>query len=221
MLVSVVVPTYNEGARLSETIQQLLSTKYEVVVVDDGSRDDVTSIVTDFPVHFLSHSVNCGQGAALKTGTEYARQMGSDLIAHFDADGQHRVEDLQKMVTHLLQNDDLDIVLGSRFMNQETNFPLQKKIILQFAKIFSDKIMDLNFSDPQSGLRVFKTSILSQLDWQKNDFLHCTEILSLIRDNKLRYQEIPITVNYHLNDKKEIRPRLSMGLKIILHKLFN
>ncbi|KKR54658.1 MAG: Glycosyl transferase family 2 [Parcubacteria group bacterium GW2011_GWA2_40_23] len=220
MLVSVVVPTYNEGLRLQSTLDLLVPTKYEVIVVDDGSEEDTAEIVRGYPIHFLSHPVNCGQGAALKTGTEYARQLGSDLIAHFDADGQHRVEDLEKMIAHL-QNNDLDIVLGSRFMNQETTFPLQKRIILQLAKIFSDKIMDLDFSDPQSGLRVFKTNILDQLDWQKNDFLHCTEILSLIIENKLRYQELPIIVNYHLDGKKEVRPRLSMGLKIVLHKLFH
>jgi len=220
MLVSVVVPTYNEGMRLQSTLNLLLPTGYEVIVVDDGSKDNVAEIVKGYPIHFLSHPVNCGQGAALKTGTEYARQLGSDVVAHFDADGQHRVEDLVSLVNYLASND-VEIVLGSRFLNNETNFPTQKRIILNIAKIFSNKIIGLSFTDPQCGLRVFKTSILDQLDWQKRDFLHCTEILSLIIQNELRYQELPIVVNYHLDGKKEVRPKLSMGLKILLNKFFD
>lgn len=218
MSISVVVPTYNEGARLAKTIEQLLLTNYQIIVVDDGSIDETAEIALQYPVHLLTHTINCGQGAALKTGTEYARQLGSKIIAHFDADGQHRVKDLKNLVEYL-QNNELDIVLGSRFMNQETNFPLRKKIILNFAKVFSNKIIGLNFTDPQSGLRVFRSAILEQLDWQKKDFLHCTEILTLIMNHKLKYAELPVVVSYDSTSKKDEHPRISMGLKILLNKI--
>lgn len=220
MSVSVVVPTYNEGGRLKETVDQLLQTNYNIIVVDDGSSDSLSESISSLPIHLLVHPVNCGQGAALKTGTEYARQLGSSIVAHFDADGQHRIEDLKKLVEYIEKNDE-DIVLGSRFMNNETNFPTYKKIILLAAGIFSRQIIGLNFTDPQSGLRVFKVNVLDKLNWQRNDFLHCTEILNLIIKNKLKYKELPIVVEYNLTEKKAIRPRISMGFKIIYHKLFN
>lgn len=220
MPVSVVIPTYNEGTRLVNTVNQLIPTGYNIIIVDDGSKDNTAELVASLPVHFLAHSVNCGQGAALKTGTEYAKMLGSDIIAHFDADGQHRVEDLVKLVS-FLQSNQHDIVLGSRFLDNKTQFPLHKKIILNIAKIFSQQLIGLNFSDPQSGLRAFKTKALQSLDWQKNDFLHCTEILTLIIKNKLCYEELPIIVNYNLAEKKATRPRISMGFRIIIHKLFN
>jgi len=220
MLTYVIVPTYNEGLRLKNTIEELLKTNFDIVVVDDGSIDDTESLIESYPIHYLKHQINCGQGATLKTGTEYARQCGAQAIAHFDADGQHRIEDLVKLIEHL-DNNDLDIVLGSRFLDVGTNFPLQKKVILNLAKIFSNHVIGLSFSDPQSGLRVFRTSALDKLNWQRSDFLHCTEILNLIIDNKLKYQELPIIVNYDESIKKTVRPRLKMGFKILFNKLFN
>lgn len=220
MNISIVVPAYNEGERLRKTLSELVTTGFEIIIVNDGSTDDTDKIVNEFPIHYISHPVNCGQGAALKTGTEYATGLGSDIIAHFDADGQHRIEDLLKLI-ETLKEDKFDVVLGSRFIEKNTEFPKSKKIILNIAKIFTRTLVGLDFTDPQSGLRAFKTQSLAQLDWHKTDFLHCTEILSLIAKNKLRYKEIPIIVKYDNGLKKEIHPKVSMGFRILFHKLMD
>jgi len=220
MNVCVVIPSYNEGARLTKTLDSLLSTNFNIIVVDDGSVDNTNELIANYPIHYISHPINCGQGAALKTGTEYAAKLGSDIVAHFDADGQHRVEDLLKLVSHLEKND-LDVVLGSRFIEKTTEFPLSKKIILHLAKAFTNTFVGLNFTDPQNGLRVFNLRVLAQLDWQKKDFLHCTEILSLIAKHKLKYQELPVIVNYGPDLKKTVRPKISMGFRILFHKLMD
>jgi len=221
MRTAVIIPTLNEAQRIGKTLKELVSLGFEVIVVDDGSTDNTKEIVKEFPVYYAKHIINRGQGAALKTGTHLARELGFDAVAHFDADGQHRIEDLQSVIK-VLEEKDYDIVLGSRFMDDKTDFPWQKKIILNLAKIFSKQVLQLSFTDPQSGLRAFKLKESAQLNWKKDDFQHCTEILSLILKNKLNYKEIPIIVNYNIIEgQKEVRPKISMGLKLIINKFFD
>ena len=221
MKIAVVVPTFNEAARIEKTLRELHAANFDVIVVDDGSTDATEELIQSFPVNYVRHIINRGQGAALKTGTELARRLGYKIIAHFDADGQHRIEYLQQIIK-VLSDEDYDVVLGSRFMDNKTDFPLQKRIILNIAKIFSNKILKLSFTDPQSGLRAFRSQGLDQLNWKKDNFEHCSEILSLILKNKVKYKEIPIIVNYNvLQGQKAVRPKLSMGIKLLVNKLLD
>ncbi|MFH0779844.1 MAG: glycosyltransferase family 2 protein [Parcubacteria group bacterium] len=220
MNVCIIIPAYNESVRIKSVLREISRTGFDVIVVDDGSSDDTARAASEFPVKLLEHAVNLGQGAALKTGTELAHQLGYEIIVHFDGDGQHRVEDIVSLV-EILKNEDVDVALGSRFMGLESNYSLKKKIILNLAKIFSKKFLQLNFTDPQSGLRAFKSRVLPQLNWTADDFLHASEILNLIIKNKLKYKEIPIQVNYdeHTSNKK-VKPRMNMGWKMLIGKIF-
>lgn len=221
MRVCVVIPTYNEAGRIAKVLADLRRTQFDVVIVDDGSTDKVEDMLVDTKVIYLRHVINRGQGAALKTGTQYARDNNYDIVAHFDADGQHRVDDLLTIVDRLARSD-RDIVLGSRFLDNRTDFPLKKKVILWLASIFTKQILKLNFTDPQSGLRTFKLSSFDQLDWQKDNFEHCSEILNLIIKSKLNYEELPIIVNYPFDSTNKLsKPRLSMGWRLLLNKILD
>jgi polyprenyl-phospho-N-acetylgalactosaminyl synthase len=221
MRAAVIVPTYNESKRLASTLESLIDAGYDVIVVDDGSHDKTRDIVEMYSVSLLEHVINRGQGAALRTGTEFATRHGYDYIAHFDADGQHRVEDLAKMI-ETITNEELDIVLGSRYLSKETKMPFLKRITLWFAKHFSKRILQLHFTDPQSGLRVFRADLNQRLDWQADDFMHATEILGLVAKNNLNYKEVPIKVNYFPQDgRKQVRPSVTMGWRMLLSKLLN
>ena len=85
--------------------------------VDDGSTDGTADAALRAGAHVVRHPVNLGQGAAIQTGVEYARrQPGAAVFATFDADGQHRVKDVVKMIDRLCAADGaLDIVVGTRF----------------------------------------------------------------------------------------------------------
>ena len=217
----IIIPAYNEATRISEVLEKLMARGHEIIVVDDGSSDNTFDKANEFPINVARHHTNLGQGAALKTGTELAKKLNYDLAIHFDADGQHRLEDLEKMI-ELLKEKNLDVVLGSRFLGLDSKLPWKKRLIYWFARRFSRKVLQLDFTDPQNGLRALRLDKLSLLDWQKYDFQHCSEILGLIKKNKLNYQEIPIKVNYdEYSQNKKVSPGISMGFKMIIDKLFN
>ena len=98
-----VVPCYNEGSVLRSTLEELVAQNVcGVIVVDDGSEQEIYPLIRDLPVHCLRHCITLGQGAALQTGMDYARKLGADAVVHFDADGQHRPQDIQRCCTEQL-----------------------------------------------------------------------------------------------------------------------
>ncbi len=222
MKTCIVIPAYNEGGRIEIVVKNLLEQNFvDIIVVDDGSTDNTLANLQKLPIIYTAHSTNLGQGAALRTGTRLAILKGFEAVIHFDADGQHRLEDLSTIINELHCSDN-QIILGSRFLQAKPNLPLKKKIILTLAKLFSSKILMLEFTDPQSGLRAFRTGIIDELNWQHDDFAHCTEILSLISKNKLKFREIPITVNYNKEtSSKQVRPQISLGWKLFWAKILN
>ena len=113
----VVVAAFNEGKVIRQVVQPLEREGYGVVVVDDGSSDGTIEQLGELPVHICRHVINLGQGAALQTGIQYAVQMGASFIVTFDADGQHRVEDVATILEPLVRGE-REVVLGSRFKSQ-------------------------------------------------------------------------------------------------------
>ena len=98
----IVVPAYNEATVIGDVIADVRSVFEHVVCVDDGSTDATSGAALRAGAHVVTHPVNLGQGAAIQTGVEYARrQPGAAIFATFDADGQHRVKDLVKMIDRL------------------------------------------------------------------------------------------------------------------------
>lgn len=221
MKIFIIIPAYNEEERVGQVLDQLSLVYKNIVVVDDNSTDKTREIIKKYQVHYLKHVINCGQGAALKTGTEFAVNQGADYIVHFDADGQHRLEDLVNLIK-TLKREDHDIVLGSRFLGvKAVNMPFAKKMILKGGKVFNRLFFNVKLTDPQNGLRGFKSEIFEKLDFKAPGFEHASEILGLIFKNNLNYKEIPIQVNYDNYTKgKQVKPQaLVIALRLLVKKI--
>jgi glycosyltransferase involved in cell wall biosynthesis len=178
--------------------------------VDDGSDDHTGNIASQNGAIVIRHFINCGQGAALETGDQLARQLEADVIIHFDADGQFSAEEIPGLVAPILAGE-CDVVLGSRFLNKKSQIPFLKKyLILRLAKIFNLIFFNIRYTDPQCGLRVFSRSAAKVLLIEQAGMSHCSEILLKIKKNKLIAKELPITVIY-----REYGQKFSGGLKII------
>jgi glycosyltransferase involved in cell wall biosynthesis len=201
----VIIPAYNEGRILGETIRGLLeyNASYQLVVVDDGSTDNTSGVAREFAVHLLVHPMNLGQGAALATGIAYALREKADIIVTFDADGQMQAADIGPLVEAVI-NEGLDVALGSRFLkSSDSEIPALKKIILRLGAIFTRLTTGLNITDTHNGLRAFKAETLTKFSITQNGMAHASEILAEIACNKLTYRELPVAIRYTEYSKRK------------------
>lgn len=220
MKISCVVPAYNEEKNIAKVIKGLKPMVDEIIVVDDASTDNTTSVVKQTNALVLKHIINRGQGAALRTGTALALERGADIIIHFDADDQFQASDIPAMIKPILDGQ-ADAVLGSRFLGIESNLPaLKKNLIMPLARLINRLFFNIKLSDPQSGFRALSRKSALSLKIENDGMAHCTEIIYKLFKNKNRVIEVPIKVIYH-----EYGQKLSGGLKIIkdliIQKLIN
>lgn len=196
-----VVPLFNEERVIANVVRKALKTFPKVVCVDDGSTDGSAQAAEWAGAVVLRHPINLGQGAALQTGFDYAlgdKEM--KYVVTFDADGQHRVEDVEVMVARMREGD-LDLVLGSRFLDQVQEFSLPKRLLLKAATVFTNLMTGTRLTDAHNGLRVFAREVIEIIEIRQNRMAHASELVSIIGSARLdghplRFAEIPVRVLY-------------------------
>ena len=193
----VIVPVFNEITVLDETLSKLLACNYKIIVVDDGSTDGIEKIIKNYPLLFLRHRLNLGQGAALQTGMVAAKFLDADIVVHFDADGQHDVSEIEKLIEPLKQGQ-YDVVFGSRFLKNEDkqSLPFGKKIILQAARYINWMLYGILLSDAHNGFRAMNRNALGKIVITQQRMAHASQILQLVKEHKLRYKEVPVAIHY-------------------------
>jgi glycosyltransferase involved in cell wall biosynthesis len=192
----IVVAAYNEGRRLAPTLRGLAGQGYRnVVVVDDGSRDDTYQVALAEGAWTLRHVMNCGQGAALQTGISFALRKGAQYIVTFDGDGQHSASEIGQLLEPLA-NGTADIALGSRFLGEAINIPWSRRLVLKGGVLFTRIVSRIRVSDAHNGFRAFTRHAASRLKITQNRMAHASEILDQIVEHKLRYVEVPVTIRY-------------------------
>lgn len=192
----VIVPAFNERERISRCLEDLLgSGNYNIVVIDDGSSDATCERVRDYPVWLLRHPINCGQGAALRTGMEFALRKGAEFLITFDSDGQHDAADIPNLLTPLVRGTH-DVSLGTRLKGRAIGIPLSRKLLLWLATRVTRLTTGLNLTDVHNGLRGFSRHAAEQIEIYQPRMAHASEILDQISQKRLRYTEVPVTVRY-------------------------
>ena len=193
-----VVPSWNEEPQFRKTVLVVRQYADVVVVVDDGSADQTSAEARAAGAVVLRHSLNRGQGASLKTGTEAALRLGADVIVHLDADGQHDPAMIQTLIAPIMAGE-ADVVFGSRFLGVDpVGMPVIRKVYFRLAKLFNRYVVGVkgNVTDPQSGARAMSRHAAEKIDFHQDMAAHCSEILRLVTRSDLRWKEVPVKVTY-------------------------
>ena len=191
-----VVPVFNETRVIRSVLATVLPTFPNIVCVDDGSTDGSADQIRGTGARLVRHPINLGQGAAIQTGVEYARkQRGARYFVTFDADGQHQVDDVRRMVTRL-RTEPLDIVIGTRFRGNADDVPLVKRLVLRTAVALSPRSRRLGLTDSHNGLRAFNRTVADGMDITSNGMGHSPEIVAMIDVNRWRVAEEPVSILY-------------------------
>lgn len=194
--VFVVIPLYNEATVIADVVRGAIDTFPNIVCVDDGSSDGSAFQALEAGAHVVQHPINLGQGAALQTGIDYAMQFAHiKAVVTFDADGQHRVEDAQALVERL-SHGDVDIVVGSRFLDSRTKPGPLKRFVLKAAVIFQRLTSGVRLTDAHNGLRALTRDTARRLRITQNRMAHASQIVSEIGRLELRVAEIPVHIVY-------------------------
>ena len=193
--VYVICPAFNEARTIVGVLAGLTGQGYEIVVIDDGSSDGTRRVAETMAATVISHPVNLGQGAALKTGIDYALSRGAEFIVTFDTDGQHRVSDIPRLL-EALQRERADFALGSRFLGSAQRTPVLRRLLLRAATLFTAFTTGLRLTDTHNGLRAFTRRGAAALRLRQDRMAHASEILAEIARSRLRYVEVPVTIDY-------------------------
>ncbi len=193
--VFVVVPAFNEAPAIGAVLGELRAAYRNVVVVDDGSTDGTAQVARTAAAYVLRHAINCGQGAALQTGIEFALQHGAEYIVTFDADGQHRVEDIAALLAPI-RSGECDIALGSRFLGQSVGVPPLRRMVLRFGVLFTRLVSRVNLTDAHNGLRAFSRRAAQRINLRLDRMAHATELIDQVRQSGLPYREVPVEIRY-------------------------
>jgi len=196
MKIVAVIPAYNEEKNIEQAIREAKPHVSEVVVIDDGSIDATAEVARRAGAYVLVHRINRGQGAALRSGTEFAlRRLEAKIIVHYDADCQHEADEIDDIVKPLLLGQ-AEVALGSRFLEKKSNIPLLRKIVLKGGIIFTRITSGLRVTDTHNGFRAFTRGAAEKINITQDRMAHASEILDEISRYKLKFVEIPVTVKY-------------------------
>ena len=197
MKVAIGIPAYNEEKNIAKIIT-LLQRKFDTIIVcNDGSNDLTGEIAEKMGVLVINHKKNLGYGGSIRSLFLKAKEMGLEALITFDGDGQHRIEDID-VVLEQIKNNDADIVIGSRFLNEKNsqNVPRYRKIGIKAITKISNLSSKSNLTDSQSGFRAYNKKALEKITPSDFGMGVSTEILIKAIKAELRIIEVPITISY-------------------------
>ena len=195
MKIVVTIPAFNEEHSLGKVIADIHEVMkkekydYEILVVDDGSRDNTREVSKEAGAKVFSHPINFGLAETFKTEVKQCLKMGADIIVHFDADGQYQAKDIPKLVDEIKKGNDL--VLGSRFKGTIEEMSWLKRIgNTLFSQVISN-VTRMRISDAQTGFRAFTKEVAQALSIISN-FTYTQEQIIRAAKEKFRIKEVPV-----------------------------
>lgn len=208
------IPAHNEEKTIAKIIIRLRKIVDKIIVCDDGSSDMTSEIAENLGAIIIKHGRNMGYGAAIGSLFLKAKEMNCDILVTLDADGQHRVEDVNSVLKPILDNT-ADIVIGSRFMGQsEEGIPAYRKAGIKALTKLANASLENKITDSQSGFRAYNKHVLAEITPSESGMGVSNEILIKSSKKNFRISEVPIKILYE-GDTSTHHP-VSHGMSVVL-----
>ena len=213
MKIAVGIPAYNEEKNIAKIIIKLQKIADKIIVCNDGSKDLTGEIAEKIGAVVVNHPKNLGYGAAIRSLFLKAKEIGADILVTFDADGQHRVEDINTVIKPILENQ-ADIVIGSRFLEKNgKNIPKYREVGIKTITKVANVSSDFKLTDAQSGFRAYKKKVVDEIIPSEYGMGVSTEILIKANQKKFKILEVPITILY--GDDTSTHNAVSHGTSVL------
>ena len=199
MDITIGIPAYNEEKNIASIIVKLKKIAHKIIVCDDGSTDLTGEIAQKLGATVIRHPKNLGYGSGIRSIFQKAKEIDSDILVTFDADGQHQVEDIKKVIEPILKNN-ADLVIGSRFLDNKTiDVPEYRKIGIKLITKVTNSTLEEKITDSQSGFRAYNKDIITKLEPGDVGMGISTEILIKASSHGFKITEVPINILYDGN----------------------
>ena len=213
MKVTIGIPAFNEEKNIAKIIVKLKKIYDEIIVCNDGSADLTGEIAENLGAIVINHKQNLGYGAGINSIIKKSKEIDTDILVTFDADGQHKVEDVKKVIEPI-KNGDADLVIGSRFLSKtKEKIPEYRKIGINIITKVTNAGLKKKITDSQSGFRAYSKDLISKLDISDMGMGISTEILIKTNSLGFRIAEIPITILYE--GKTSTQNPISHGTSVL------
>ncbi len=194
----IVIPAYNEARTIHEVATACLKQLPDVIVVDDGSSDETSKIVSNLPLCLLCNQQNMGKAYSLWRGLQYAAHNGARAVITLDGDGQHRPDDIPRLID--ASDNQADRIIIAARMNNRQNAPSHRRFANAFADFWVSWASGYRIKDSQSGFRLYPVSLIQQINIDtsaESSFVFESEILIDAAHLNIPSKSIAIDTIYH------------------------
>lgn len=213
--IHILIPAFNEEHSIGTLLENLndIGIVNNIFILDDGSVDETAKKSKKNGIKVVKHLINLGQWTALKTLIKISLLENSDYIITMDADGQHLVEHVKQFIDHIIL-DDVDVVIGSRFLsNDENTMPLYRTIGIRFFTFVINFITGYNLTDVTSGYRCYKSNVIKKiLPHLKENQYGILESLLVCSKFNVKIKEIPISI---VNSDRSTKGSVNFGIQLL------
>ena len=216
MKITVGLPAYNEEKNIAKIIVQLKKVADQIIVCDDGSTDLTSRIAESLGTIVIKHPKNLGYGSAIRSIFLKAREINSEILVTIDSDGQHKIEDVEKVVKPVVDGR-ADISIGSRFLDKDDNAPKYRKLGINIITKVTNSSLSEKITDSQSGFRAYNNKVLQTLTPSDSGMGISTEILIKSSNLGFKIAEVPTEIQYE-GDTSSQNP-VSHGTGVLLSTL--
>ena len=216
MKITVGLPAYNEEKNIAKIIVQLKKVADQIIVCDDGSTDSTSIIAESLGAIIIKHPKNLGYGSAIRSIFLKSREINSEVLVTIDSDGQHKIEDIEKVVKPVIDGR-ADVSIGSRFLDKHDNAPKYRKLGINIITKVTNSSLSEKITDAQSGFRAYNNKVLQALTPSDSGMGISTEILIKSSNLGFKIAEVPTEIQYE-GDTSSQNP-ISHGTGVLLSTL--